>query len=85
MGPPRASASAREHDLNVIRCVHWTIDLVLKGGDKGGEIVVCGTLEKYSYSSIFHTSRYLKQVLVQHHASFRRCVGTRSLDWAITP
>jgi len=29
-----------DHNLAVIRCGDWVIDLEPKGGDKGGEIVV---------------------------------------------
>ena len=34
-----------EHNLDVIRCADWIIDLGPDGGDKGGEIVVVGTPE----------------------------------------
>ena len=35
-----------EHNLDVIRCGDWVIDLGPEGGDKGGEIVVAGTPEE---------------------------------------
>ena len=34
-----------EHNLDVISCADWIIDLGPDGGDKGGEIVVVGTPE----------------------------------------
>jgi hypothetical protein len=37
-----------EHNLDVIRCSRWAIDLGSEGGDKGGEIVVTGTPEEVS-------------------------------------
>ena len=50
----------------MIRCADWIIDLGPEGGDKGGEIVVCGTPEEVAEHSTSHTGRYLKQVLEQH-------------------
>ena len=55
-----------EHNLDVIRCADWIIDLGPDGGDKGGEIVVEGTPETVAEHSTSHTGRYLKQVLEQH-------------------
>ena len=55
-----------EHNLDVIRCGDWVIDLGPEGGDKGGEIVVAGTPEEVAEHSTSHTGRYLKQVLEQH-------------------
>jgi excinuclease ABC subunit A len=55
-----------EHNLDVIRCADWIIDLGPDGGDKGGEIVVTGTPEEVAEHPASHTGRYLKQVLAQH-------------------
>ena len=55
-----------EHNLDVIRCADWIIDLGPDGGDKGGEIVVTGTPEEVAEHPTSHTGRYLKQVLEQH-------------------
>jgi excinuclease ABC subunit A len=55
-----------EHNLDVIRCADWIIDLGPDGGDKGGEIVVVGTPETVAEHPTSHTGRYLKQVLAQH-------------------
>jgi len=55
-----------EHNLDVIRCSDWIIDLGPDGGDKGGEIVVCGTPEDVAQHPGSHTGRYLGQVLAQH-------------------
>ena len=54
-----------EHNLDVIRCSDWIIDLGPEGGDKGGEIVVTGTPEEVAEHPVSHTGRYLKQVLEQ--------------------
>jgi excinuclease ABC subunit A len=55
-----------EHNLDVIRCSDWIIDLGPEGGDKGGQIVVTGTPEEVAEHPTSHTGRYLKQVLEQH-------------------
>ncbi|MFM7360693.1 MAG: excinuclease ABC subunit UvrA [Cyanobium sp.] len=55
-----------EHNLDVIRCADWIIDLGPEGGDRGGEIVVTGTPEEVAEHPTSHTGRYLKQVLAQH-------------------
>ena len=49
-----------EHNLDVIRCADWIIDLAPDGGDKGGEIVVVGTPEKVAEYPTSHTGRYFK-------------------------
>jgi excinuclease ABC subunit A len=55
-----------EHNLDVIRCSDWIIDLGPEGGDKGGQIVVTGTPETVAAHPSSHTGRYLKLVLEQH-------------------
>lgn len=63
---PYKNLPMTEHNLDVIRCSDWIIDLGPEGGDKGGEIVVTGTPEEVATHSGSHTGRYLKQVLEQH-------------------
>lgn len=55
-----------EHNLDVIRCSDWVIDLGPEGGDRGGEIVVVGTPEQVAENSRSYTGQYLQQVLRQH-------------------
>lgn len=52
-----------EHNLDVIRCADWLIDLGPEGGDRGGEQVVCGTPEQVAEHPDSHTGRYLKPLL----------------------
>nr|WP_017306822.1 excinuclease ABC subunit UvrA [Spirulina subsalsa] len=52
-----------EHNLDVIRCADWIIDLGPEGGDRGGEIVAVGTPETVAEHSHSHTGVYLKQIL----------------------
>jgi excinuclease ABC subunit A len=55
-----------EHNLDVIRCADWVIDLGPEGGDKGGEIIGVGTPEDVANNSQSYTGKYLQQVLQQH-------------------
>ncbi|NJO57938.1 MAG: excinuclease ABC subunit UvrA [Richelia sp. RM2_1_2] len=55
-----------EHNLDVIRCADWVIDLGPEGGDKGGEIIAVGTPEDVANNQKSYTGRYLKQVLKQY-------------------
>ena len=52
-----------EHNLDVIRCSDWIIDLGPDGGDKGGEVVVQGTPELVAEHPTSYTAKYLKEVL----------------------
>jgi excinuclease ABC subunit A len=65
------SVIAIEHNLDVIRCSDWTIDLGPEGGNKGGELVAVGTPEQVAKNPKSHTGIYLKQVLKQHSAAAR--------------
>ncbi|NDJ16824.1 excinuclease ABC subunit UvrA [Myxacorys almedinensis] len=57
-----------EHNLDVIRCSDWVIDLGPEGGDRGGEIVAVGTPEEIAKNPHSYTGQYLAQVL-QHYPS----------------
>ncbi|MGM3306303.1 excinuclease ABC subunit UvrA [Anabaena sp. WFMT] len=55
-----------EHNLDVIRCSDWVIDLGPEGGDKGGEIIAAGTPEDVAKNPRSYTGQYLQQVLKQY-------------------
>ena len=55
-----------EHNLDVIRCADWVIDLGPEGGDKGGEIIVCGTPEEVAENFESYTGKYLREVLEKY-------------------
>ncbi|MEO0540357.1 MAG: excinuclease ABC subunit A, partial [Cyanobacteria bacterium P01_A01_bin.105] len=55
-----------EHNLDVIRCADWIIDLGPEGGNRGGEIVAQGRPEDVAKNKQSYTGKYLKQVLKQH-------------------
>ena len=58
-----------EHNLDVIRCSDWVIDLGPEGGDKGGEVIVVGTPEEVAEHPSSYTGKYLKQVLQRYSNS----------------
>jgi excinuclease ABC subunit A len=52
-----------EHNLDIIKCADYIIDLGPEGGDNGGEIVACGTPEEISQVENSYTGKYLKAYL----------------------
>ena len=50
-----------EHNLDVIRCADYIIDLGPEGGDGGGEVVVAGTPEEVAACKRSYTGRFLRQ------------------------
>ena len=53
-----------EHNMDVIKCADYIIDLGPEGGDEGGYLVACGTPEEVAGSEISHTGRFLRDFLV---------------------
>jgi excinuclease ABC subunit A len=49
-----------EHNLDVIKCADYVIDLGPEGGNAGGQIVAAGTPEEVAAVEASHTGRYLK-------------------------
>ncbi|MCX7760625.1 MAG: excinuclease ABC subunit UvrA [Hydrogenothermaceae bacterium] len=52
-----------EHNLDVIKCADWIIDLGPEGGDKGGQIVAQGTPEQVAQNQNSYTGKFLKEYL----------------------
>jgi excinuclease ABC subunit A len=52
-----------EHNLEMIKCADWIIDMGPEGGDAGGRIVATGTPEKIAGVSGSYTGRYLRPLL----------------------
>ena len=52
-----------EHNMDVIKCADYIIDLGPGGGDKGGNIVICGTPEEVVKCKDSYTAEYLKEKL----------------------
>ncbi len=51
-----------EHNLEIIKCADYIIDLGPEGGNKGGEIVCAGTPEEVAKCSQSYTGKYLNRV-----------------------
>ncbi|MBN1053453.1 excinuclease ABC subunit UvrA [Clostridium botulinum] len=52
-----------EHNIDMIKCADYLIDLGPEGGDKGGTIVKTGTPEQISKCDKSYTGKYLKKLL----------------------
>lgn len=52
-----------EHNLEVIKCADWILDLGPEGGDEGGYLVAEGTPEQVAAHAGSYTGRYLKPYL----------------------
>ena len=52
-----------EHNLEVIKRADYIIDLGPEGGDRGGEVVACGTPEDVSRVERSFTGQYLRKIL----------------------
>ena len=54
-----------EHNLDVIKTADYIIDLGPEGGERGGEIVCCGSPEEIIKNEKSFTAYYLKKILSQ--------------------
>jgi excinuclease ABC subunit A len=52
-----------EHNLDVIKCADYLIDLGPEGGDRGGTVVCTGTPEEVAACEKSYTGQYLKRML----------------------
>ena len=52
-----------EHNLDMIKCADYIIDIGPEGGDKGGEIVATGTPEEIAKNKSSYTGQFLKRML----------------------
>ncbi|PYK19442.1 MAG: excinuclease ABC subunit UvrA [Verrucomicrobia bacterium] len=52
-----------EHNLEMIKCADWIIDLGPEGGESGGQLVGVGSPEVIATISHSHTGKYLRQIL----------------------
>ena len=52
-----------EHNIDLIKCGDYVIDLGLAGGTKGGELIAAGTPEEIAKNKISYTAKYLKEKL----------------------
>ncbi len=54
-----------EHNLEVIKCADYVIDLGPEGGDRGGSLVACGTPEEVARCAESYTGQFLAAKLAQ--------------------
>ena len=54
-----------EHNLDVIKCADYIIDLGPEGGDKGGTLVACGTPEEVAENAASYTGKYIRRELAK--------------------
>lgn len=53
-----------EHNMDVIKCADYIIDLGPEGGDKGGNLIAVGTPEEVAKCAASYTGQFLKEKLV---------------------
>ncbi|MGB9833624.1 MAG: excinuclease ABC subunit UvrA [bacterium] len=54
-----------EHNLDVVKCADWIIDLGPEGGEEGGRVVVAGTPEEVISCQESYTGQYLRPFLMR--------------------
>jgi excinuclease ABC subunit A len=52
-----------EHNLDVIKCADWIVDMGPEGGYRGGQVVAAGTPEEIAANPASHTGHWLAPVL----------------------
>tara|TARA_B100001778_G_C17980729_1_gene359041 strand:- start:178 stop:444 length:267 start_codon:yes stop_codon:yes gene_type:complete len=52
-----------EHHMDVIKSADWVIDLGPEGGDRGGQVIACGTPEEIANVESSFTGQFLKKIL----------------------
>ncbi|MET0151940.1 MAG: excinuclease ABC subunit UvrA [Candidatus Binatia bacterium] len=61
-----------EHNLEVVKCADWVIDLGPEGGDEGGQVIAAGTPEAIAAVEHSHTATHLRPLLGRVPAGPRR-------------
>jgi excinuclease ABC subunit A len=54
-----------EHNLDVVKCADWIIDMGPEGGSGGGMVIAEGTPEQVAKVAKSHTGQYLKKLLAK--------------------
>ncbi len=66
-----------EHNLDVIKCADWIIDLGPQGGDRGGTVVASGTPEDVARTKGSYTGEYLAPLVKTKTAKPRKKTGRK--------
>ncbi len=65
-----------EHNLDVIKCADWVVDMGPEGGDEGGRVIAEGTPEEVARVKASYTGQHLAAVLAHHRARRKHPVPT---------
>jgi excinuclease ABC subunit A len=57
-----------EHNLDVIKCADWVVDLGPEGGEEGGRVIAEGTPEEIARVKASYTGQFLGKMLARHRA-----------------
>ena len=61
-----------EHNLDVIKTADYIIDMGPEGGDRGGEMIACGTPEAVAKSEVSFTGQYIKKMLDKYKENLKK-------------
>ncbi len=56
-----------EHNMDIVKVADYIIDLGPEGGDRGGELIACGTPEEICRNERSYTGHYLHRYVEEHH------------------
>ena len=61
-----------EHNLDVIKTADYIIDMGPDGGDRGGQVVACGTPEEVAKAESSYTGQYVKKMLNKYKENLEK-------------
>jgi excinuclease ABC subunit A len=71
-----------EHNLDVIKCADWIVDLGPGGGDAGGEVIAEGTPEDVARVKASYTGQFLAPLVLPGGRASRRAARSTSVAQA---
>jgi len=60
-----------EHNLGVITCADWVVDLGPEGSEEGGRVIAEGTPEEITRERLSYTGQHLSAMLAAHRSRVR--------------
>ena len=61
-----------EHNLDVIKCADWIIDMGPEGGFRGGNVVAQGTPEEVAKVAGSYTGQFVKEILASNRKTTKK-------------
>jgi excinuclease ABC subunit A len=61
-----------EHNLDVIKCADWIIDMGPEGGFRGGNVVAQGTPEEVAKVAGSYTGQFVKEILASNRKNSKK-------------